>query len=459
MARRIRTTKNLAKRMDLQYFRRAHPLRNWQLWLSILVPVVAVGWFAVQRANSQKIYSSGPLSAAHSVLGKQCNVCHVTTLGFFRAKVSDDACAKCHDAPAHHLDTVTRTVSCASCHIEHRGSPRLASTKDSSCTQCHANLLTRTGSSQFARVIKDFDKQHPEFTALRPGAIDPGQVKLNHYAHLRPSLAGPTGPIQMHCQDCHRLSAIYSNWPYSIPNLSPEPLPVSVRTDADMTHPRSRDYMSPIRYVNQCAGCHAKDLEFDKRFDQPAPHDKPEVVQAFLVQKYGDYFATHSHALSEALAPERLLPGATISGNLNLPLPVPRTRQEWIDQQVMLADRLLFDKGCKLCHVIIAGKGPLPSVAKSSIPPRWFLHAEFSHDSHRLLTCTACHNRTPESRKTADILLPGIASCRSCHEDRGPQHDAAGGRCSECHAYHDWTKEQPTEGKFTIPGLRSAASR
>jgi hypothetical protein len=137
----------------------------------------------------------------------------------------------------------------------------------------------------------------------------------------------------------------------------------------------------------------------------------------------------------------------------------------------MLADVLLFGKGCKLCHVMIeeqriegqlAGgktpeeKTPLPAVAKSSIPARWFLHAEFNHDSHRLLTCTACHTRTPESRQTADILLPGIASCRKCHEEGGAQQDAASGRCSECHSYHDWTKERPTKGKFTIPQLRAA---
>ena len=67
--------------------------------------------------------------------------------------------------------------------------------------------------------------------------------------------------------------------------------------------------MVPILYVNQCAGCHVKDLQFDKRFDQAAPHDKPEVVQAFLVQKYSDYFASHPGALSEAVAPERILPG------------------------------------------------------------------------------------------------------------------------------------------------------
>ncbi len=43
MLRRIRTTKKLAKRMDLQYFTQPHPFRSWRLWLSILVPVVGGG--------------------------------------------------------------------------------------------------------------------------------------------------------------------------------------------------------------------------------------------------------------------------------------------------------------------------------------------------------------------------------------------------------------------------------
>jgi hypothetical protein len=458
MARRIRTTKNLAQRMDLQYFKQSHPLRRWRLWLSILVPFVAVGWFAVQRANSRKIYSSGPLSAAHSVLGRQCNVCHVTRLGLFRARVSDDACSKCHNAPAHHADKVTFIASCGSCHIEHRGSPHLAKTDDASCTQCHSNLLTRSGGLQFARVVGDFDKQHPEFAALRPGGRDPGQIKLNHYAHLRPHLAGPAGPVQMDCQDCHRVTAMDSSWPYSQPGSAPNPLPIADGVGDHLRHSRSRDHMLPILYVNQCAGCHVKDLQFDKRFDQAAPHDQPEVVQQFLVQKYSEYFASHPRALAEAGAREQLLPGAIISHKATTPLMIPHNRQDWIDQQVMLADRLLFDKGCKLCHIMIPGPGALPTVAKSSIPRRWFLHAEFSHDAHGLLTCEACHDRAPESRETADILLPGIRSCRNCHEDGGPRHDAASGRCSECHAYHDWTKEQPTKGTFTIPQLRATAS-
>jgi hypothetical protein len=462
--RRVRTTKTLAKRIDLQYFSRPHPFRRWRLYLSLGIPIAALAWFAGQRATGQKVYSSGPLSFSHAVLGKRCEVCHVTQAGVFRNEVTDAACLKCHDAPAHHPQEATFTPACGSCHLEHKGSLRLASTADTGCTQCHADLQAKSGRSQYVHMVSDFDDHHPEFAPLRPGAVDPGKVKLNHYAHLRPNLAGPNGPVQMECHDCHRLAGMEGSWPYA----GPQPMLTQVsleQTDAnadlttagqqampaDIRPSRTRDYMAPILYATQCAGCHVKDLQFDNRFDQPAPHDKPEVVQVFLVQKYSEYFATHPGAINEPVAPERI-----ISARLQAPLPIPHTRQQWINLQVMLADRLLFDKGCKLCHVMIAGEGPLPAVAKSSIPARWFPHADFSHNSHRMLTCVSCHTRTPDSKETADILVPGIASCRSCHQDRGVRHDAASARCSECHSYHDWRKERPTKGTFTIVGLRAA---
>ena len=34
---------------------------------------------------------------------------------------------------------------------------------------------------------------------------------------------------------------------------------------------------------------------------------------------------------------------------------------------------------------------------------------------------------------------------------RGP--DAAEARCFECHAYHDWSKEKPVVGKYSLKQL------
>ena len=85
MLRRSRTTKKLAKRIDLQYFTRPHAFRRWRFWLSVAVPVIALGWLVTQRAQGgQKVYSSGPLAASHAVFTQQCSLCHLARAGKFQ---------------------------------------------------------------------------------------------------------------------------------------------------------------------------------------------------------------------------------------------------------------------------------------------------------------------------------------------------------------------------------------
>ena len=463
--RRVRTTKSLARRMDLQYFTKLHPLRQWRMWLSIAVPVVAVIWFFSARAAGQKVYSSGPLSAQHAFFGKKCELCHVTR-GFFHKEVKDTACLSCHDAPAHHPTQVTFTPSCGSCHVEHKSSLQLAHTMDAGCTQCHGNLEVRSGEVKYERSIEGFDHHHPEFAALRAGATDPGTIRLNHYAHLHAKIAGPNGPndsVQMTCGDCHRPASDHRPWPYAreiqaCPTSTSAPaaeLQAAALTMPD--NPRdahARAYMQPIRFAKQCAGCHMKDLQFDKRFNEFVPHCQTDVVQSFLVKKYTEYIAAHPSAISEPTNMNRV----DLSSLVQL-RPLPKTSEEWIKWQVAYADQLLFDheRGCGLCHQMVKGEGPIPIAAKSAIPVRWLNHADFDHDAHRMVKCESCHTRAPLSQKTSDILLPGIASCRGCHQQGGAAHDAADGRCSECHQYHDWRKEQSPTKDFSIPQLRSSA--
>lgn len=448
MLRRTRTTKTLARRMDLQYFKGPHPFRRWRLWLSILVPVLALGWLLSQHASSEKIYSSGPLSASHAAFGKKCSTCHVSEGRTFHKEVTDRACLACHDAPAHHPEKASFTPSCGSCHVEHKGSAKLANTMDLGCTECHSSLgaHVKNASTTFVSNIAGFDAHHPEFAVLRLKAMDPGTIKLNHARHLAAGLAGPQGPVQLECSDCHRPSGMEGKWPYAGQAGLPGEIPIPVRLSA-------RAYMVPIRYSDQCAGCHTKDLQFDKRFSESVPHDRPEVVQAFLVQKYSEYFSTHPGAVAEPISPERMLPGKFSSS-----MPPPKSREQWVVLQVELSGRILWGKGCKLCHTVLsAGSGSLPRIAPSSTPVRWLQHAEFDHEAHRLLTCTSCHEKSPTSQQTADVLIPGIASCRNCHQQAGPQHDAASGRCSECHVYHDWNQERPVKGRYTITQLRGSA--
>src|SRR5260221_13280707 len=103
MLRRTRTTKKLAKRIDLQYFAHPHPFRSWRFWLSLAVPLLATAWFVAQRAHGgPKVYSSGQLSRAPAVFTQQCTLSHIAKAGSFPAPVTDKAYPACHDAPPHH---------------------------------------------------------------------------------------------------------------------------------------------------------------------------------------------------------------------------------------------------------------------------------------------------------------------------------------------------------------------
>jgi len=447
MLRRIRTTKKLAKRIDLQYFKRSHPLRRWRFWLSVAVPVVALGWLMTQRAQGgQRAYSSGPLSASHAVFTRQCSLCHVTRAGAFFRAVSDDACLSCHDAPMHHANQMF-TPGCSSCHLEHKGALRMTSSSTASCTQCHENLRTKEGKPQFAGAIADFVRDHPDFPPSAKKLNDPGQIRLNHYLHMKPDLMGPNSKrVQMMCEDCHHLSGEREHLEYAgnAPTTPP---------DNEATEPNARSRpvtIKPVTFANGCAGCHT--LQFDPRLgSQQVPHEKPDVVHAFLVKRFQDYIERTPAAVHQPEPLTRQVPGRTRA------VRVARNANEWVQFRVGDAERLLWSKTCKQCHAIRSVGEGLPEIVPSGIRTRWLEHATFDHRAHRMMTCTACHSKALESHDTADVLLPGIQTCRQCHRDESRSKEVAEGRCFECHQYHDWSKAQRSKGRFSIPELRGTA--
>ena len=469
---RVRTAKSVAKRIDLQYFAKLHPFRRWKLWLSIWVPLLALVWiFHANLFGRQSVYSSGPVSSAHAVFGDRCSLCHLRTASF-RAPVTDGTCLACHDAPAHN-QRQTFIPACSSCHVEHRGAVRLAPTADNGCAQCHGNLKSNDGVLRFDPHVSGFDRSHPEFAAVRSGR-DPGTINLSHYVHLQPTLRGPAGAVQMKCDDCHRPLNVDESWPYSVAVVQPaSQQPVNVGPQETQERKRRSveigpgAYMTQIRYVNQCAACHV--LQFDPLIAVPAPHSKPDLVHAFIVQKLTEYVAENPSVLKtdpgSALSYDEegprnfLRPLGESTDQRNLPLPQgngsPQSATEWIQRRTAQAEKLLWSKNCHLCHESTEGGGEgLPTSVTAVIPTRWFPHAEFDHEKHRMMSCIACHNRIPQSRLTADINVPGIELCRDCHKQGGQAVSAAQGGCFECHSYHNWRNEKRTQGKFDLTQLR-----
>jgi hypothetical protein len=466
---RTRTTKKLAQRIDLNYFKRSTPLKRAKLWLSLLVPVLAILWiFWYAFHKDARVYSSGRMSAPHAVLETQCAACHIQKASGFSAKVQNQACLSCHDGPIHHASQVS-TPDCATCHTEHRGRINIAAPSEKSCTGCHANLRSTGAASRYSQHVRDLADGHPEFAVIRENRRDPSTIKLNHALHLKPIRRGPTGPIvQLDCADCHRPAAAKNSWSYADASYAANsPTSETVKTsasngDALPPHnpPTGRELMAPVTFANVCASCHL--LSFDKRFSEGVPHDKPEVIHAFLKKKFQNYAAAHPSELRSARDPDRDLTGKPLTPRIQT-----LTAAQWVAIRTSDAEQLLWRKTCLQCHKLSFDRNgslphvqqaaassdtALPHVVEANVTTRWMPHAKFNHEAHGGFTCVSCHEKALRSSDSSNVLLPGIKTCQTCHAS-GP--DYAESRCFECHTYHDWSKRKEITPTFSFPPLET----
>jgi hypothetical protein len=441
MSIRNRTTKLIARRHDLNYFKRLSPIRAWQFYLAGAALVAAILWFGTTKvAHGDTAFSSGPISSSHAVFGQRCELCHaasITNTGFTRdAHVPDSACLKCHAASAHHAAEAISTESCGSCHTEHVGAMHLASTADRGCTQCHANLETRTGVLRVASHIANFATEHPDFRPLRTVSIAERTaafaLKFTHAEHMKAGLRGPTGPVSLNCQSCH-VSALTADGRQG-PNLA------------------------PVTFDKDCRSCHA--LEFDQHIQQAAPHGDVKLAQAFVIKSITDYAQAHPDVVAAEIRQplaEPLLPGQPR-------MPQPHTTAEWIANREARAEVILWRGRCALCHRDLHNPAPaltetqvtlmpasytgtsafatLPQIEPAHQPLKWYKDAVFSHAAHQAEECVDCHAAALQSQKGSDLLMPSIATCRRCHDGmsspQGPPvkigHAESG--CFLCHVYH-----------------------
>jgi hypothetical protein len=225
-----------------------------------------------------------------------------------------------------------------------------------------------------------------------------------------------------------------------------------------------RELMAPVKFANACAACHL--LTFDKRFDFGVPHDRLEVVHAFLTAKFRQYIAAHPSELRVTRDPIRDLTGKPIPPEIRVLTP-----PQWVVERTAEAEELLWRKTCKQCHTLSFGEknGPvrIPQSASSNVAASaenaaayvapaavtlvWMPHAKFDHDAHRGFSCVGCHEKALKSTESNDVLIPGIKNCQTCHAP-GPGY--AESRCFECHTYHDWSKRKEVAPKFTLPALQ-----
>jgi predicted CXXCH cytochrome family protein len=431
----FRDPKTLADWIQLDYFRQ--PGRFWRIRNVLTLLVLIICLFLLMptwRPEARFVYQSRPVSDAHAMFNDRCSICHVESfqpaLRLLRGdsslrSVPDATCQECHAVGPH--QACVNEPNCSTCHKEHRGRTVLARVPDTQCTACHADLTAVCpAQDRFAARLSSFNSDHPRFGHWRKeGLSDPGTVRFNHKVHLNlkpESVRGIDAPLaalnEQQCNYCHKPDA-------------------------------ARRYMEPVNYEQHCRQCHALSVRVagdwadDKasaaaeRFaSEPAPHKEPMTVRAALRERFTRFVQENPSALvrSEPIEPPRWIPQE--------PRAQPMTDKEgtWISEQLQTAERMLFygPNGCRYCHKMdkARGSGDLPEYASSNLTASWFPYSVFSHERHRMLRCTECHE-APSSRDAKDVLVPTIDLCRQCHNSKqGARTD-----CAECHRYHDRGKE------------------
>ncbi|QNQ11070.1 cytochrome c3 family protein [Sphingomonas alpina] len=393
-------------------------------------------------------WSSGPLSQAHHELEGKCTACHQQAF----VSVRDTSCTACHkDAHEHAppsrlagarampglggrlLQGVATAFgkpeagACVDCHTEHEGAGPMPPTAQAFCTDCHGSLKQRLADTKIENA-GDFGTTHPQFrplVAAKAGAqpalsrvsldarpLDESGLKFPHKLHLdtRGGAAQMARTLRdrkgygdaLVCADCHRPTADGVRF-----------LPVDMEQD--------------------CQACHS--LAFDR------------IGGTVRTLRHGDaaQMMADLRALYRSTAPPRPLqlggmarrrPGHYAEGQVyNIYFGAAARRPAAGDAAI----RAVFSPGgaCFDCHTVTPpGVG---GAADWTVMPvhqasRYMMKGWFDHKPHRTETCVSCH-AAPSSMRSADLLLPGIATCRTCHGGEGSKAKVPS-TCASCHSYH-----------------------
>lgn len=384
-------------------------------------------------------WSAGPLSLAHHQLEGKCEACHVKPF----ESVRSETCLSCHKTVHDHapeariasaralpglggrmLASVAHAFgkegagSCVDCHREHEGMTRMPPPAQQFCADCHGSLKDRLKDTKLGNAA-DFATLHPQFApavmtdpvskAVRRVSLDANPrehsgLTFPHKLHLDPrggvaKMAATLGAEKgyggkgLGCADCHR------------------PSEDGVR-------------FKPIAMERDCEACHS--LVYDR------------VGPTFRKLRHGD--------VDQAIA------DLSVAGGTTQPLVTGRARPGAYGANQLyfarfsrpvggglVAGMLGKDGVCGECHTATMKNGH-PAVVPVTLPARYMAKGWFDHSAHKQTQCTECHAATG-SASSADVLLPKVAECRTCH--MGEQaaglfkpKDKVPSGCAMCHAYH-----------------------
>jgi hypothetical protein len=310
----------------------------------------------------------------------------------------------------------------------------MAATPQKFCADCHNGMSARLKTAGHPTTLADaadFGTSHPEFRPLvrsapgaklaraapGKGAVDYNGLKFPHDAHLQ-----ATGGVarmaasfrgrydfgkKLECRNCHRVEAD------------------GVR-------------VKPVEMERDCAMCHSLAFETVGGVTRTLRHGEPDQVVADLTAYYRSTPPARPLQLGGM---QRRRPGDYAEGQVyNIYFREVATRPNRADDAV----RAVFSKGgaCYDCHTVFAPQaGNGWRVMPVNQTPRFLQKGWFDHDAHRETDCADCHTAAPASKKSTDLLVPGLRQCRDCHVGEGGARvvkveTATESPCAMCHEYH-----------------------
>ena len=409
---------------------------SWLLGLAVLLVFLAVPIASsLQREPAQTVkgdaaWSPGPLSRAHHQLEAKCEACHVKP---FEA-VRDETCLSCHKnvhdhAPPARLAKARGTGglddqlqwrmahtfgkpgpgACSDCHTEHEGAGRMSPPAQAFCADCHESLKSGLPDTRLGNA-SDFGRLHPQFRPALPLAAGIGTLTRVSLAEHPREASGLTFSHKLHLN------------PRGGPARMAQRLKQGPGLDCASCHRPTEDGVRflPIDMERDCESCHS--LAYDK------------VGGTFRKLRHGDVdqMIADLSVAQRALQPinsGRQRPGEFVgvgAGAARFSRPAG---------SVGSAAQALSPGGiCGECHTPAQAGGRF-SVMPVTQVSRFMQHGWFTHAAHTQDKCTSCH-AADRSITSADVLLPDLNSCRSCHFGENAPRGKISSGCAMCHDYH-----------------------
>ncbi len=399
------------------------------------------------------LWSSGPLSMAHQqATGSNCSACHRVMF----ERVRDVDCLGCHRNVADHVPEGHLALTkfgdkprCATCHREHQEPvSHLIVADNSGCTGCHAQSPAAFGSLKVGSASAFSAAGHPEFKVhlLKPAASTPAD---SMDAEWKPEVSGLAGAVE-------NSRLVFSHQQHLdaarvIRNSDSEPLDC---TDCHAPDVDGKGFR-PVTMKDSCVSCH--ELTFDPAEPtRQLPHGKSREV-VIALQEYFARMFVDPDARRPATVERRRIPGRTDAESRCAGPPAACARQATTRE----VETQFAVRGCITCHQVIDTRSRDIVERFQVVPVRltsdFLPNAHFRHSSHRIqgaltgsAACLSCHD-AGKSRRTEDLLIPGIGKCLTCHGDQpggiGGSLSAAASKpvnpgtsvrlgCAGCHGYH-----------------------